>query len=94
MIIAITGGRDFYPKPSSGAAFIAWCVKLGVTVVRDGELSRVRSAGWREDHRDRGDRGVAPAGTINPGSVARAGRGGSGATDPIPNADDRSRSIG
>jgi hypothetical protein len=37
MIIAITGGRDFYPKPSSGAAFIAWCVKSGVTVVRDGE---------------------------------------------------------
>ena len=37
MIIAITGGRDFYPSGSSIAAFIAWCVKSCVTVVRDGE---------------------------------------------------------
>jgi hypothetical protein len=37
MIIAITGGRDEHLSPSSGAAFVEWCRRIGVRTVRHGK---------------------------------------------------------
>lgn len=37
VIIAITGGRDTRPTRASLLAFVAWCERLGVTVVRHGD---------------------------------------------------------